>query len=211
MLIAGCNDEETPNQPSGLIYSYFPVNVGHEVIYDVTLITFDEFSQAHDTDIYQIREVIESVFDDAQGRPTQRIERYRRNTPNDAWVINDVWTSNMTSVRAEKMEENITYVKMVFPISSSVSWNGNSLNTMEAQDYEYDQINQADVAGGIAFDSTLTVIQIDDENPIETRYEIEKYATGVGCIYKVHNKIEKLPVGIKSQRLYSETIVSWSN
>ena len=211
-MIAGCSDEDTNNEPSGLLYSYFPVNVGHEVIYDAVLITYDDFSLEHDTDIYQIKEVIESVFEDQQGRPTQRLERYRRNTPNDSWVIHDVWTSNLTSVRAEKMEENIPYVKMVFPVSPSVSWNGNSLNTFELQEYEYDQINQADVVGGIAFDSTLTVIQMDETNAIYIKYEIEKYATGVGCIYKVNNRIDLEPFGgMKSQSLYSETIVSWSN
>src|SRR4030095_7714907 len=113
--IISCNDEETIIPISGLIYSYFPTKVGHEVIYDVSLITKDEFSGAQDTDIYQVKQVIESEFQDNQGRLTQRLERYRRNTPNDQWVISDVWTSNLTNSRAEQMEENISYIKLAFP------------------------------------------------------------------------------------------------
>ncbi|MBL0341829.1 MAG: hypothetical protein IPP71_13370 [Bacteroidetes bacterium] len=113
-------------------------------------------------------------------------------------------------------EENSTYVKLVFPITSSATWNGNLLNNFDPKLYEYQNLHQPLILAGINFDSTLTVLQIDDDNFIETMYEIEKYATGVGMIYKEQIFIEKdntQPplVGILSQRLYKETIVSWSN
>jgi len=216
-ILNGCKcDDNDVAPPSGLIYSYFPTNVGHEIIYDVSLITKDGFFGTSDTAIYQIKEVVESVFLDNQNRPTQRLERYKRDTPNDPWVINDVWTSNLTATRAEKKEENVTFVKLVFPITSSTNWNGNLLNTLDPQNYEYDNLHQPDVVGGINFDSTLTVIQMDEDNFIEYSFEIEKYAPGIGLIFKEHNFVEKdnsQPplVGIISQRLYKETIVSWSN
>ena len=63
----GCSDDNNSNtSPTGLIYSYFPGNVGHEVIYDVSLITKDGFSGAQDTSIYQLKEVVESIFLDNQ-------------------------------------------------------------------------------------------------------------------------------------------------
>jgi len=212
-IVVSCVDDDSNTSPSGLIYSYFPTNVGHEVVYDATLITKEDFGGAQDTDIYQVKQVIESIFMDNQGRPTQRLERYRRNTPNDPWIISDVWTSTMTSARVEQVEENIPYIKLVFPINSTITWNGNSLNTLDPQDYEYDDLHQADVIGGIAFDSTLTVFQSDFIDIFNTYYQIEKYAPGVGLIYKEDIYIETnypLP-GIKSQRLYTQTIVSWSN
>lgn len=211
-----CDDEDSSSAPTGLIYSYFPTNVGHEIIYDVSLITKDGFFGTSDTAIYQIKEVVESVFLDNQNRPTQRLERYKRDTPNDSWIIYDVWTSNLTATRVEKKEENVTFVKLVFPITANTNWNGNLLNTLDPQNYEYDNLHQADVVGGINFDSTLTVIQMDEDNFIEIKYEVEKYAPGVGMIYKEHNYVEKdntQPplVGIISQRLYKETIISWTN
>ena len=212
-VIVSCSEEETYNTPSGLIYSYYPTNVGHEVLYDVSLITKDEFSGDEDTAIYQIKEVIESVFQDNQGRPTQRLERYKRDTPNDPWIITDVWTANMTTNRVEKSEDNIPYVKLVFPITSSVTWNGNVLNTLDPQDYEYDNLHDPDFIGGINFDSTLTVLKLEFNDVFKTVYQVEKYAPGVGLIYREDIEINfKFPVsGIKSQRLYKETIISWSN
>jgi len=213
VILGSCNDDDNTTSPSGLIYSYFPTNTGHEVIYDVSLITKNPFNGAEDTSIYQIKEVIESTFLDDEGRPTQRLERYRRDNPNDAWVISDVWTSTLTTTRVEKKEENITYVKMVFPINYTVTWNGNSLNTEEPLEYSFDNIHQPDFLGGINFDSTLTVMQQNDEFYNESFYKIEKFAPGVGLIYKEDNEIvfQKPLSGIKSQTLYKETIVSWSN
>ncbi len=210
-LVVSCKEDDNSSTPSGLIYSYFPTNLGHEIIYDVSLITKDQFSGAHDTDIYQLKEVVESVFMDDQNRPTQRLERYRRNTPNDAWLITDVWTSNLTNTRAEKKEENIPYVKLVFPIKNNGSWNGNVLNTFDEKEYEYESLHEYDMIGGIEFDSTLTVLQNDFEDLFRKEFQIEKYAPGVGLIYKEDIYILKDPSGIKEQRLYIETISSWSN
>jgi len=215
-----CNDDETSNTPSGLIYSYFPVNVGHEVIYDVVHITKDDFNSDDDTAIYQVKEIIESQFEDNEGRTTQRIERYTRSTPNDPWVISDVWTSNLTPTRAEKKEENISYVKLVFPINTNAEWNGNTLNTLEPQTYSYMNIHESDMVGGITFDSTISVLQNEIDYFTNYGYEIEKFAPGVGLIYKQKDSIvwdndnnipPQNPPPIKSQDLYKETIVSWSN
>lgn len=212
IAVACNNDDDINTTPSGLIYHYYPVNVGHEVIYNASLITKDEFSGNEDTSFYQIKEVIESVFLDDEGRQTQRLERYTRDTPNDPWIIADVWTSNRTTNHVEKREENISYVKLVFPITNSVTWNGNALNTEEPKEYEYEDLHIADVVGGITFDSTLTVLQMDFEDPFIKQYEVEKYAPGVGMIYKEFVEINDTPSpGIISQTLYTETIVSWSN
>src|SRR5688572_18706511 len=120
LAFVSCNDDDSEEAaPSGLIYSYFPVNVGHEIIYDVVHITKSEFDGSQDTAIYQLKEVIESQFIDSEGRTTQRLERYTRNTPGDPWVIKDVWTSNLTQTRAEKKEENNSYIKLVFPINGN--------------------------------------------------------------------------------------------
>lgn len=215
IIFNACNDDATESEPSGLIYSYFPVNVGHEVIYDVIHITKDEFTGIQDTAIYQLKEVIESHFSDAAGRETQRLERYTRNTPADPWLIKDVWTSNLTPERVEKKEENITYVKLVFPINSSVEWNGNALNEKDLQMYEYTNLHQAIQVGGISFDSTLTVLEADEVLYDSTLYQMETYAPGVGLIYRENNYVKYyrgLPMdSILHQSLYKETIVSWSN
>jgi hypothetical protein len=215
MLFNACKDDEKAAFPAALNYNYAPINTGHEIIYDVSLITRDEFTQEDDTAFYQVKELVQSVFTDLQGRPTQRLERYQRNTPNDPWVIADVWTSNLTSTHFEKKEDNITYVKLTFPINSSSSWNGNSLNTLDPQLYEYQGVHVPANVGGLSFDSTLTVLQFDQESFIDTIYQVERFATGVGMVFKEEKEIKvdytNFPPTIKSQRLYTEVINSYVN
>ena len=43
----------------------------------------------------------------------------------------------------------------------------------------------------LSFDSTLSVIQIDENNYVETIFGNEKYAAGVGMIYKERNDLGK--------------------
>jgi len=216
-FMAGCKDDDQGTvEPSGLIYSYYPVNDGHELIYDVKLITKDEFTGAHDTSLYQLKEVVESTITDNQGRPTQRLERYTRATSNDSWMISEVWTSNITPNNVERKEENITYVKMVFPIKSSSSWNGNVFNTEDNQTYRYIDLHTPATVGTLTFDSTITVLQIDEVYWTEKYYSEEKFAKDVGLIYRenieiIIDRTNPGQPGIKGQRLYTQTLVSYEN
>jgi hypothetical protein len=216
VLVTSCSDDDNSvNQPSGLIYTYYPAAVGDSLIYDAELITKDAFTGAQDTQIYQLLEVVESIFTDNQNRPTLRLERYTRLTPADPWLISDVWTSNMTSSWVERKEENVIYVKLAFPITPSMTWNGNVLNTMDPLTYRYEDLHQPMVLGSLSFDSTLTVLQRDEDYFTERYYFVEKYANHVGMIYRENIEIIKdntIPgqTGIKSQRKYKETLISYT-
>lgn len=218
VLITACDEDDStdPTVPSGLIYSYFPAITGDSMLYDVELITKDEFTGVHDTDYYQLLEVVDSVFTDLEGRPTNSLSRYTRPTSGDPWTISDVWTSNLTNSWAEKKEENVIFVKLAFPIGPDMNWNGNVKNTLGTQTYRYRDIHDPLTQGSLNFDSTLTVLQIDEDYFTEYHYAIEKYANHVGMIYKEQIDIEKdnsVPgqVGVKSQRKYKETLVWHSN
>lgn len=217
-LITSCNEDDStePTVPSGLIYTYFPAKPGDSLMYDVELITKDEFTGVHDTDYYQLLEVVDSVITDLEGRPTNSLSRYTRPTSGDPWLISDVWTSNLTNSWAEKKEENVIFVKLAFPIGPDMNWNGNVKNTMPTQIYRYRDIHDPLTVGSLSFDSTLTVQQIDEDYFTEYHYALEKYANHVGMIYKEQIDIVKdnsIPgqVGIKSQRKYKETLIWHSN
>lgn len=213
-LIGSCKKDKI-SAPPFTGYAYVPDNIGHEVIYDVDSTIKDAFDGQWHYNHFQIRELIADTFTDNQGRPTLRLERYKRLTPGDDWVIYKVWTANKTNVRFEKKEDNLSFIKLVFPPLSTVEWNGNILNNLEALDYQYSSINVPDSYNGLSFDSTLTVLQCDNKNSIDTVYYEEKYATEVGMYYKIQDSIASAWNGsqnsdtIKFRRLYTEKIVSF--
>ena len=195
-------------------YEYFPTNVGHWIEYDVDSIVKDDFFGHSDTFQFQIREEIDSIFIDNSGAPTQRLERYKRLTASDPWTIYRVWTSNINSTTAQKVEDNFRYVKLVFPVSLFTNWDGNTFNTKDRADYEYSEVHQPISINGVNFDSSLTVIQaLDTNNLLSDVIEIEQYATNVGMIYKEQLYIEydfvvDTPLNVS---IYKEKIRSYGN
>ena len=167
-------------------YGYFPGEVGSWIIYDVDSTWWDDFTIPSTVRNYkyQIKEVIESTFLDAEGRETFRWERYKRDTVTDPWVIKDVWMANKTATTVEMVEENERFIKLIFPVKLLKIWDGNSTNTIEEWDYQYTEVDVPRTIGGLSFDSTLVVSQQDYNPWIYYDFFEEYYAKNVGLIYK---------------------------
>lgn len=210
-------EKDKPITEEDMGYAYFPDDVGKWIIYDVREIRHDDTMGIHDTFFYQIKEVIESKFIDNENRETMRIERYIKNyndsIPYDSmqWTIKDVWYANLTHNTAEKVEENIRYLKLKFPIRENYSWDGNIYNTHKEWDYTYKDVHHPKVIQGFLFDSTVTVQQRDILNLIEREYAYEIYAKNIGMVYKVCDTLKTKVNGdiIKGRELIMK-VVSYS-
>lgn len=185
--------KKTDNYQVDYKYAYFPSDTGRYVIYDVDSVTFDGFYTPPkvDTVHFQLMELTESIFNDNSGRPTMRIERYRRADSTQAWTIWNVWTANRTTTTAERFEDNLRFIKLIFPPNTTTTWKGNSyldindnLAWMDDWDYQITELDAAKSINGLNFDSTLTVLQHDEENLIEKKYGQEVYAKNVGLVYR---------------------------
>lgn len=214
-LFAACKKDATTTPPD-VGYGYFPDNVGHYVIYEGDSISYkDNLGAPHDTFHFLTKEVIESVFTDNEGRPTLRIHRYTKwydpAVPYSTmpWMHTDIWAANRTSTTAEKIEENIRYVRLTFPVKKRETWNGNAHNYFEPWDYEYESVDKAETVNSISFDSVTTVLQNDVENLVDRKYGLEKYAKNVGLIYKEFLVLEKQPHDTSDYPPYNDTMGVW--
>ncbi len=187
--------------PPDLGYNYFPNQVGKYVIYDVDSFYYNDFNVplTIDTFKFQLKEKIQSTYLDNQNRTTLRLERYVRyynpTIPYSSlpWVLRDVWAANRTATTAEKVEENERYIKLAFAVKQEQEWDGNAQNTLGAQTYSYEFINQPRTFGGTAFDSVLQVNQKDESSLVGVDYRIEKYAKRTGMVYKQFIYIQSQP------------------
>lgn len=189
LVFIACEKNET-TEAVYLGINYYPSHVGYELIYDVDSIIKDKFTGLTDTFQYQIRERIDSIYTDNEGRPTMRIERYKRSTINDPWIIHRVWAANKSNTYVHRVEENIRYVKLIFSVLANKKWNGNAFNTLGERTYRYQSVHQAENFGSFNFDSTLTVLQFEDTTLINKDSYLEKYATNVGMYYKENISIK---------------------
>jgi len=180
-VIFSCKKSETPVIDFG--YDYYPVTIGSWISWDVDSIGHQPGNFA-DTFQYQIKELIESAFIDYAGRQAYRIERFYRNNASENWWLKDVWMVVFTATKAEKVEENVRYVRLVFPVRENQFWDGNALNTQNVWNYSYTSIGNSYAVGSGVFAEAAEVFQEGYNNLIEKQQGTEVYARGIGLVYK---------------------------
>ena len=183
---------------SSIGHNYYPDSTGNWIVYEVEQIIIDAPSARFDTTHFFIKEVIAEKYYDAENRPTIRIERYYKENPNGNWKILDVWAANKLNTSLQIVEENIRYIKLVFPPALYKRWDGNAFNMLDSLHNEYYEITQIDLPeeiNNISFDSVLHVTQRNEESLIHKEYAVEKYAKNTGLVYK------------KDISIYSDSII----
>ena len=165
-------------------------------------IVYDDFKMDTTYYKYRIKEKLEEIFIDNQGRKAIKLVRYMKkyndmvSYDNMPWVIKDVWNYTKTNTTLEVVEEDVRYTKLIFPVKEAASWNGNAQNSLTEWNYTYDYVDKAEIINGTKFDNVLLVIQKKDKNNVLHReYFIEKYAKNVGLVYR------------EIKDLYSNTVV----
>ena len=107
-----------------------------------------------------------------------------------------------TDFALEFIENNMRFLKLKGPIRDAFTWKGNSyidtysLNSnvkyLDDWEYTYENVNMSQTVGAFTLDSTLDVNQRDEiiGNPAdpnsysEINFSAEKYAKGVGLVYR---------------------------
>lgn len=186
ILLYACNEKENI-APTIIDKSYYPMNINDEIVYFVENINIDDPINLYDTQKYYLKERIESLYNDETGNPIYRIERYKRSDTISDWVLTDVWFSQFFQNQAHKIEENIRFVKLVFPISINLKWDGNAFNTLGVQTYEIDTLDKP----WNNYDSTLVVIQQNTETLIDKYLDYERFAKHKGLVEKYYVHISQ--------------------
>jgi hypothetical protein len=202
LAFAACDSTVEDFDPSKFGFDYYPLEVGRTWTYQVDSIIYDDDGATVIETSSQIKEEIVDNFIDEAGETIYRIERFWRSDDQSSWQITDVWVSYTNDSQAFKTEENLKFIKFVFPAAAGTRWNGNiffdqtsTIITVSGEslamfrgwdEYRITDLDQTEEVGGISYDKVATVLQTDDreENTVERRYAMEKYAKGVGLIYK---------------------------
>lgn len=171
-------------------YNYFPKNIGHWIEYQVDSIRVSLSFGVLDTTVYTypLREMLVEDFTDGEGRACQRVVRYLRDD-NNTWLPKDVWWQTRDNVRAERSEENLRRVKLIFPPRAGTEWDTNAPNTEDAFGLEYENVDQPISINGLTFENTVSVVSTFEDNFVQSRHYQECYAKGVGMIVHVMDSV----------------------
>lgn len=190
--------------------SYFPVNDGHEVVYDVVHIIKNLSTGLYDTSRYQVKEITNGTYTDADGRETHKVNRYIDNDTTSGFVFYKEYAANLLTSTAHRVEDQIRYIRLYFPQYLNKPWDGHALNTLGGRYYKYTTLHVPLTLGSLSFDSTLTVLQAFDSTQTSFTHYEEKYAAKVGMIYKKNEDVNfDLQDSITYHSKYTETLVSY--
>lgn len=210
LFFSACNkDAEVLDLPA--IKDYYPLEVGKYVTYSLDSTVFINFG-AKDTVIkYEVKHQIDGTLTDNLGRPAYRVTRYIRKNAAASWVPDNTFMVVPTDFAMEFIENNMRFLKLKGPIRDGFTWKGNSfidtysLNSnvkyLDDWDYTYEDVNVSQNIGAYTLDSTLNVNQRDETigNPSdvnsysEINFGAEKYAKGIGMVYRNFLHIEYQP------------------
>lgn len=185
-----CAKKKTEDASAFLGLDYYPTQIGKYVVYDVDSTIYNDLTQTSVLYKYRIKEKITEKFTDNEGKTAFRMERYIKlfnsTKPYDSipYTMKEVWMVNADDKKVQVVESNIRYTKLIFPIQSGSSWNGNASNTIGDWQYSYSDVDKPETLNGVKLDKVLTVSQKNDRTLISLQYYAEKYAKGVGLVYR---------------------------
>ena len=218
-----CTKKKILQNDSLLGLDYYPTTSGKYVIYDVDSIVYTQLPKDTLVYKYRIKEKLADTYTDNQGQPAIRLERYiKKYNPLKSydsipWSIKEVWMVNASNKTIQVVESNVRFTKLIFPVQEKASWNGNANNTFGEWDYIYDYIDKVETLNTNLLNSVLLVKQKDYRTLISYSYYVEKYAKGVGLVYREikdilsNTIIANKPVEdrIESGVIYKQTLVTY--
>ncbi len=187
---SGCESEQ--EQPLDMGANYFPTELGRWYIYQVDSITYNDFYDPVkiDTFSYQVKLVMDSIIYDLENRETYIFRKFVKSDSSDYQLVAN-HTITVTSSRVETQEDNIKYVKMIFPVKQGYSWDLNALNTNAATNSYYASVDEPYISGTVVYDSVATAIHQDINTLIGYDYHEEKYARRIGLVYRSEVNVDK--------------------
>lgn len=167
-------------------YDYFPNLSGTYIEYEVDSI---HYGATVDTTHFYLREVIADDFVDDEDQRATSVERYKRLSPMDDWVLADVWTQKRTLNTAERVEENERFIRLVFPLEQGKTWNGNSFNLRDEWTYRCATFDAPFALEDVSFSNTCSIQQRSVSNLVDQQIYREVYGRDIGMIYKEYTDL----------------------
>jgi len=183
LLFFGCTETKEFN-PADYGSDYFPLNVGQFAIYQVEGVEYINPQDSLEFS-YQLKESIVESFEDLESGISYKILRQKRENENQEWETDSVWTARKDEMRAIKTENNVPYIRLVFPFQENKTWNGNGLNNKEPDEYEMIEVGKPYDGKYNSFDHSITVVlDLVPDRFVQYLSKKEVYSQHTGLVYK---------------------------
>ena len=194
-------DEEIAPPRSDWGYNYYPMDIGMEWNYEMDSITLRPqiggvlFDSVH----LLVRETLVDTIRDLEELLWFRGERYDRHSDTLPWRFRQTFLLRRDGQRAYRREDNLEFVKMVFPVKQHKNWDGHAafdefreievggqpIQIYRDWNYHFVSVDEIENIGNLSYDSLTVIEGVDtDDDIVDRRFAIEKYARGIGLVYR---------------------------
>lgn len=193
--VLACTEEPDGTEPINLETNYFPLTSGNYRDFAVTEKIYFTSTDI-ETRVYQIREEIGQEFQNMQGGKSFELKRYSRTGANEEWSLDSLWISRIDitpTLRSVQVENNVPFIKLVFPISVGKTWDGNALNNRIAETYEITETfdSYSPPVSSLSLLNCVKVLQQEDDDELtirDIRYEV--YSEEIGMIHRYNETLK---------------------
>ncbi len=195
-IFMSCEDQFIELPADELGTQYYPVEMGKYWIYQVDTTIVLRRGEYYNSSSF-VREEIVSDFINSAGDTAYILQRSISNSQSGPFISTDRWVIEKTNQSLIRIEENLRFVKMNFPIVLNSEWDGNQFDqklevfvgqeTIEQYlEWEYKVLGKTanKTINGVPYDKVLEIQQANYETEIEERFSHEWYAPDVGLIYR---------------------------
>lgn len=212
LLFTGCK-KTTETIETLSLTDLLPASKGKFITYRVDSLVFDNNTPV--TKRYQFRHSFDSLGVDNLNRPMWIVNTFINDSlASGPWVQRGQYTITLLDKQAEINENNLRVIKIKLPVKQDFSWSGNVFLpdkpyaayganfSIRIWDFTYSAVSQAERIGTFNLPDVTTVIQSDTSKGLplvdRTKYasqerSIEKYAKGIGMVYREHYVWENQP------------------
>lgn len=194
-LVISCNRDKAVIPEAG--ENIFPTQPGKFIITEVVDTVFNSAGPV--VERYFKKEEIGSSFTDLDDRRIQRIQVSRSEFDlgeNYQFEPFRVWGQLLASDTesgeyfAERIEDNIRYLVLRFPVFDQARWNGHLFNNLGNRIFSYQSTDTSVVVRGKRYEDCVFVVQRADTNSlISYSFIYEIYAPEIGKIKRVERTL----------------------
>lgn len=189
LIVLSCSEtKEISPEDTGI--NYFPLEVGNYAIYHVEGVEYINTVDSVPFS-YELKETVVDSFQNLELGISYKLLREVRENESDLWKTDSVWTSRKDNIRAIRMENNVSFICLVFPIKENKTWDVNGYNDQDIDEYEMIDVRKPFNGSFDSFGESLTVVQEDiPDKVVNFISRKEVYSKDVGLVYKENIKLD---------------------
>ena len=176
-LLFSCSSDREKTLPDTL---YFPIEAGSVSEFGVERTTYSTM-QSPALRQFTTRHTIVDSFSNIDGNPVYKID-YASKVRENEWKQDSASILWRTIDKTCVQENGQTVVKILFPLSEGMVWNGNDYNTLPEAIFRCADKGKPSQIGQVLYPKTVKIIRQDDSTLLSRNKYIEIYAPEIGLI-----------------------------